>query len=249
VTWVETGSLSFTARHDDTQADQAEWVLDALEAFRERLGGLFERTPYEIAVIIHPRAVMLTLAQPWLPVARFISAPASRRYFAGWFSSHEIHVLAPSALEARASGGEGSREALLLTPQHEYAHLVVGVNNPDLPPPFTVGSFRRYVRWAWLSEGAATHFSGQTKHLRAAIVRRLREGPRPELPPPVRDAQLLGGTVFALLEKEAGAEAAVELSLTPDSSTPRRALERLFGRSLGEIGRDWRDYLDSLRAA
>jgi hypothetical protein len=158
-------------------------------------------------------------------------------------------VLAPSALEARASGGEGSREALLLTPQHEYAHLVVGANNPDLPPPFTVGSFRRYVRWAWLSEGAATHFSGQTDHLRAAIVRRLREGPRPELPPPARDAQLLGGTLFALLDREAGPEAAVELALTPDSSNVKRALEGAFGRSLGAIGRDWRDYLDSLRAA
>jgi hypothetical protein len=249
VTWVETGSLSFTARHDDSQADQAEAVLDALESFRDRLGGLFDRTPYEIAVVIHPRPLMLTLAQPWLPLARFISAPASRRYFAGWFSSQEIHVLAPSALEARASGGEGSREALLLTPQHEYAHLVVGANNPDLPPPFTLGSFRRYVRWAWLSEGAATHFSGQTDHLRAAIVRRLREGPRPELPPPARDAPLLGGTVFALLGHEAGPEATVELALTPDSSSAKRALEGAFGRSLGAIGRDWRDYLDSLRAA
>jgi hypothetical protein len=249
VTWVESQSLSFTARHDDTQADQAEAVLDALESFRERLNGLFERTPYEIAVVIHPRPLMLTLAQPWLPVARFISSPASRRYFAGWYSSREIHVLAPSALEARASGGEGSKEALLLTPQHEYTHLVVGANNADLPPPFTVGGFRRYVRWAWLAEGAATHFSGQTGHLRAAIVRRLREGPRPELPPPARDAQLLGGTVFALLEREAGPHAAVELAMTPDSSTPKHALESVFGRSLGALARDWRGYLDSLRAA
>jgi hypothetical protein len=249
VTWVETGSLSFTARHDDSQADEAEAVLDALESFRERLDRDFERTPYEIAVVIHPRSLMLTLAQPWLPLARLIAAPASRRYFAGWFSSQEIHVLAPSALEQRASGVEGSREALLLTPQHEYAHLVVGANNADLPPPFTLGSFRRYVRWAWLAEGAATHFSGQTHHLRGAIVRRLREGGRPELPPAARDAQLLGATVFGLLEQEAGPEAAVALALTPDSSTPRHALESLFGRSLTAVSRDWRDYLDSLRAA
>ena len=249
MTWVESDSLSFTARHDDSQAEEAHAVLDALESFRERLGRLFERTPYEIAVVIHPRPLMLTLAQPWLPVARFIAAPASRRYFAGWFGSQEIHVLAPTALEQRASAVEGSREALLLTPQHEYTHLVVGANNPDLPPPFTVGSFRRYVRWAWLVEGAATHFAGQTRHLRAAIVRQLREGGRPELPPTARDAQLLGGTVFALLEEEKGPDAAVALALTPDSSTPRHALESIFGRSLAAISRDWRDYLDSLRAA
>jgi hypothetical protein len=248
MTWVESESLSFTARHDDTQADEAAAVLDALESFRAKLDGLFERTPYEVAVVLHPRPLMLALAQPWLPVARIVAAPASRRYFAGWFTSHEIHVLAPPALEQRASGVEGSREALLLTPQHEYAHLVVGANNPDLPPPFTVGSFRRYVRWAWLCEGAATHFSGQTPHLRAAIVRHLHEAGRPELPPPARDAQLLGGTVFSLLEREAGPGAPVALAMTRDSTSPRRALEGVFGRSLPAVARDWRDYLESLRA-
>jgi len=249
VTWVESHSLSFTARHEDTQAEEAARVLDALESFRGRLDGVFERTPYEVAVVLHPRPLMLALAQPWLPLASMIAAPASRRYFAGWFSSREIHVLAPPALERRASGVAGSREALLLTPQHGYAHLVVGANNPDLPPPFTVRSFRRYVRWAWLAEGAATHLSGQTRHLRAAIVRRLREGARPEFPPSARDARLLGGTVFALLEEEKGADAAVELALTPDSSTPQHALEGRFGRSLASIARGWRDYLDSLRAS
>jgi hypothetical protein len=248
VTWVESESLSFTARHDDTQADAAASVLDALESFRARLDEYFERTPFEVAVVIHPRPLMLALAQPWLPLARIVAAPASRRYFAGWFTSREIHVLAPAALEQRASGVEGSREALLLTPQHEYTHLVVGANNPDLPPPFTPGSFRRYVRWAWLCEGAATHFSGQTPHLRAAIVRHLHEAGRPELPPPARDAQLLGGTVFSLLEREAGPEAAVALAMSRDSTTPRRAIESVFGRSLPAVARDWRDYLDSLRA-
>ncbi|MFL5866664.1 MAG: hypothetical protein ACJ766_06135 [Thermoleophilaceae bacterium] len=247
MTWIESHSLSFAARHEDSQTDEAAAVLDGLETFRERLEGLFDTTPYEVAVVLHPRPLMLTLAHPWLPLARLVAAPASRRYFAGWFTSHEIHVLAPPALEERASGVEGSREALLLSPEHEYTHLVVGANNPDLPPPFTPGSFRRYVRWAWLCEGAAAHFSGQTSHLRAAIVRRLHEGPRPELPPSTRDAQLLGGTVFALLEREAGADAAVALALTRDSETPRRALEGVFGRSVAGVTRDWRDYLDSLR--
>ena len=249
MTWVESHSLSFSARHEDSQADDAATILDALESFRARLDGVFERTPYEVAVIIHPRAVMLALAHPWLPLARMIADPASRRYFAGWFSSREIHVLAPPALEERASGVEGSREALLLTPQHEYAHLVVGANNPDMPPPFTPGSFRRYVRWAWLCEGAAGHFSGQTPHLRAAIVRRLHEGGRPELPPPARDAQLLGGTVFSLLEMQEGRDAAVALAMSRDSEGPRRALEGAFGRSLAAIRAEWRDYLGSLRAA
>ena len=144
--WVETLSPSFAARHDSNAADDAARVLDELEAFRERLGGLFDRTPGDVAVVIHPHPVMLALAHPWLPLARLVAAPASRRYFAGWFSSREIHVLSRAALERRASGVEGSREALLLAPQHEYAHLVVGANNPDLPPPFGPRSFRRYMR-------------------------------------------------------------------------------------------------------
>jgi hypothetical protein len=246
VAWVETGSLSFVARHESQQADEAVMVLDELEAFRERMEGLFERTPGEVSVVIHPHPLMLAFAHPWLPVARFVAAPASRRYFAGWFGSGEIHVLARPALEARASNVAGSRDALLLTPQHEYAHLVIGANNSELPPPFTVSSFRRYLRWAWLAEGAATHFSGQTPHLRAAIARRLHEGNRPDFPPSAADAQLLGGTLFSLLDEEAGPRAAVALARSSDSRGARPAIAEAFGRPAVKVARDWRHYLESL---
>lgn len=248
--WVESHSISFSARHDSGGTDDAHAVLEALERFREQLGALFRRTPGEVSVVIHPRPAMLAFAHPWLPLARRVAAPASRRYFAGWFSRDEIHVLARPALERRASGVAGSLEALLLTPQHEYAHLVVGANNPDMPPPFTGGGFRRYVRWAWLAEGAATHFSGQTPHLRAAIVRRLHEGRRPDFPPAPRDAQLLGGTVFSLLEEQRGTPAAVGLAeATRDDDGARRAIEWAFGRRAAEVERDWRDYLEAVKAS
>src|SRR4051812_11882726 len=244
--WVGTHSPSFAARHDSEHADEAMHLLDDLERFRESLQGVFPSTPGDIAVVMHPRPAMLALAQPWLPLARRAAAPASRRYFAGWFGAREIHVLAPPALEHRASGSEGSREALLLTPRHEYAHIVVGTHNPDLPPPFGVRGFRRYVRLAWLAEGAATHFAGQTPHLRAAIVLRLREDGKPEFPPAPRDALLLGGTVFALLEREKGIDAAVALAAQPEARAPRMTIERAFGRAAAGVERDWRDYLSSL---
>jgi hypothetical protein len=249
VSWVESHSLSFSARHDSAYADLAAEVLERLERFRTGLAELFERTPGEISVVMHPRPLMLAFAHPWLPLARFAAAPASRRYFAGWFSRDEIHVLAPPALERRASGVAGSLQALLLTPEHEYAHLVLGANNPDLPPPFSGGGFRRYVRWAWLCEGAATHFAGQTPHLRAAIVRRLHEGPRPDFPPSTRDAQLLGGTVFSLLERLEGTEAAVALAGSRDDDGQRRAIEWAFGRRMVDVADDWRAYLESLKAS
>jgi hypothetical protein len=249
VPWVETHSLSFSARHDSSQTQEAAAVLDSLERFRERLSGLFAITPHELAVVIHPRPLALALAHPWLPLARRVAAPASRRYFAGWFGERAIHVLAPDALARRASNVEGSREALARTPHHEYAHVVLGANNPDLPPPFSVGSFRRYVRWAWLCEGAAAHLSGQTRHLRAAIVRRLHEDARPEFPPAPRDAYLLGGTLFALLDEEAGPAATAFLATSPLEQGPRALLHEAFERSAAAVERDWRDYLGSLTAS
>ena len=249
MSWVESHSLSFSARHDSTHAAEAAAVLDRLEAFRTGLGELFDDTPGDVSVVIHPRPLMLAFAHPWLPLARLGSAPASRRYFAGWFSREEIHVLAPPALERRASSVPGSLQALMLTPEHEYAHLVLGANNPDMPPPFSGGGFRRYLRWAWLCEGVATHFSGQTPHLRAAIVRRQHEGPRPDFPPSPRDAQLLGGTVFSLVERLEGADAAVALAESRDDDGPRRAIEWAFGRRMAEVAAYWRDYLGSLKAS
>src|SRR4029079_18364227 len=55
--------------------------------------------------------------------------------------------------------------------------------DPRLPPtrlhPSTRAASGRYVSWAWLCEGGAVWLSGQTPYLRAAMVRRLREGGRP----------------------------------------------------------------------
>ena len=246
--WVETSSLSFVARHESAQAEAAQRVLDDLETFRAELEGVFERVPGDVSVVIHPQPLMLTLAAPWLPLARAVSAPAARRYFAGWFSKGEIHVLAPAALERRASGVPGSRRALLRSPHHEYAHLVLGANNPSLPPPFGFASFRRYVRMAWLCEGAATYLAGQVRHMRAAIARRLREGGRPAFPPAARDALVLGGTVFAMLERERGLDACVKLAQTPEWSGPTKAIESAFGRPATSVERGWVDYLASLTA-
>ncbi len=247
--WVESHSPAFSARHDSSRSDEANRVLDQLERFRAEVLDLFQSAPAEVAVVLHPRSVALTLAHPWLPLARMVAAPASRRYFAGWFAEGEIHVLGPEALERRASSVPGSREALLRSPQHEYSHLVIGANNPALPPPMSMASFRSYVRWAWLCEGAATWLAGQTPHLRPAIVRRLREGRRPEFPPAPPDAMLLGATVFSLLERQEGARAAAELATSPLDGGPRVLLAEAFGRQTAAVERDWRDELDSLRAS
>ena len=241
MSWVETESLSFVARHESGQTGSVERLLDDLERFRTALEPRYETVPGEIAVVVHPRSLMLSLAHPWLPAARMVSAPAGRRYFAGFYSRREIHVLAPPALAARASEVAGSREAMLLSPRREYAHLVVGANNPSLPPPWTPGTFRRYLRMAWVSEGSATYLSGQVPHMRAAVARRLREGGRPSFPPTARDALVLGGTVFDFLAGQSGPEAADRLAL---SRTPEEATAALAAAD----GRAWEDYLAGFAA-
>jgi hypothetical protein len=242
--------MSFSARHETRHADVAADLLQRLEDFRGEMEGIFGRTPWDVAVVIHPSPLELALAHPWLPLARMFAAPASRRYFAGWFTEADIHVLSPPALERRASTVPGSREALLLSPLHEYSHLVVGANNPDLPPPFSPSAFRRYVRWAWLCEGAAVWLSGQTPYLRPAIVRRLREDARPDFPPSARDAMLLGGTIFSMLEREAGPGAAAALAISPlEESGARGVIAEVFNRQVASVERDWRAELDSLTAS
>jgi hypothetical protein len=246
VPWVETESLSFTARHESEQTEEAASVLDQLEGFREQLGELFATTPGDVAVVIHAGPAQLYLAQPWLPLARLFAAPASRRYFSGWFSSREIHVLAPHVLLQRASNVPGSREAIQLAPLHEYAHLVVGANNPGMPPPFTPRSFRRYLACAWLCEGAAAWLSGQARFLGPAIARRMHEGGPPAFPPSARDALLLGGTVFGLLEREQGRRACVTLASEPLDGGAMEAIQNAFGAHRSVVEPTWRRYLNEL---
>ena len=242
--WTETSSLSFTARHEAGQADAAVGVLEALEEYRDRLERSFPRTPGNVIVVLHDSALQLALAQPYLPLARMLASPAGKRYMAGWFARDEVHVLSPAVLRRRA-GGAGSLEALMLTPQRVYTLLVVGVNNPRLPPPFRPAAVLRALRFAWLLEGAAQHFSGQLPYLRPAISRRLRERPV-TFPPGPRDAPLLAGAIFDLLERERGTSACVGLALDGDSSDPRAALEAAFGRDVHELARRWREHLEQL---
>jgi len=250
LSWVETTSPHFTARHEEADDEDVVGVLELLEGTRERLGEAFHQLPDHVAVVVHPTPFALSLAQPYLPIIRRLTAPAARRYLVGWFQHDEIHVLAPRALEARASSVPGSREMNLLAPAALYTQLALGASSERLPPPFRPATFVRYVRWAWLAAGAAQYFSGQTAFARPAIARRLREGAEPSFPPGIRDAQLLGGTVVDLLAREQGEQEAVRLAIELDPDGPRKALVNAFGgRPLAHTERTWRAHLANIAAA
>jgi hypothetical protein len=245
VTWIETDSLSFTARHDDADLACAHRVLDALEDLRLRLEERFELAPGNVTVVLHDNPAWLSAAHPLLPAVRWSAAPAARRYLAGWPMDGEIHTLTDSWLERRAAG-EDSLRALRGTAERMYCQIVLAANNTALPPMWTPKRFLTYLRWAWLIEGASQYFTGQTGLFRAAVITRLREGDRPAFPPTRRDALILGGTVFDLLERHAGADACVRMASRLHRDGPRGNLELAFEARMRDIERAWRMHLDEI---
>jgi hypothetical protein len=244
MSWVETTSLSFTARHDSAQADDAIAVLEDLEEHRNSLERLFPRLPQNVTIILHDSPLQLWLAHPLMLLSRTFARRAARRYVAAWYRAGEVHTLSPPTLRALAAGADSQR-ALLLSPRRGFTALVVGVNNPLLPPPSRPGPVRRaLLSDAWLAQGASQHFSGQVPLLRAAIAMRLRQG-RLQFPPGPRDAPLLAGSVFDLLAEERGERACVRLATHPYGST-RDALEESFGRSPADSAHAWRRHLERL---
>ena len=153
--WVESASETFVARHDARDADDAERVLAQLEFARTKLEERFETRPGELEVVLHSSPAQLDAAQPWVPLARRLTAPVARRYVVGWAGPRELHVLCPRLLAHRASNVEGSLEMLMLAPSALLAHRYVSAHHPKLPPPVSPPRLARWSMWAWLVEGAA----------------------------------------------------------------------------------------------
>jgi hypothetical protein len=185
-----------------------------------------------------------------MPFMWLATAPAARRYVVGWSGRHVIHMLEPGLLRERASSVPGSAEMLADGAACLYARRVVIASNKDLARVMPALRIRRELRWAWLLEGAARWFGGQTAHARPAIARRLREGRLPSFPPGPRDAALLGGTVIDLLAREQGAQTAARFACRLHPQGPRAALSQAFGgRPLAHTEGAWRSHLSRLASA
>ncbi len=176
---------------------------------------------------------------------RWSAAPAARRYVAGWPMEGEIHVLSDEWMERRA-GGEDSANALLGTAERMYCQLTLAANNERVPPMWTPRRAITYFGWAWLIEGAAQYFAGQVSLFRPAVITRLREGTKPQFPPTRRDAILLGGTVFDLLDRHAGPEACTILASRLRKEGAIANLELAFDAHAREIEKAWRHHLDDI---
>jgi hypothetical protein len=177
-------------------------------------------------------------------VQRRLTAPAARRYVVGWAAERELHVLSPRLLAQRASNVEGSLEMLMLAPSNLLARRAIAARHPGFPPPLGPRRLARWMRLAWFVEGAAQWLSGQTRHVRPAVARRLREGPPPSFPPGRADALLLGGTLFDLVAREGGDRAAV----TAAREGPDHALAAFGRRATRHTEAAWRSHLGRLAA-
>ena len=248
--WVESELDGFRARHEQDDARDARRVLQSLADTRARMAPLFGREVTDVTVVLHHGVPSLTMTNPVMPVTWLLTAPAARRYVAGWAGAHELHMLSPAILRARASAVTGSREMLALSGAALYARRVILENNRDLRRVFGPLRLARELRWAWLLEGSARWFSGQTEYARPAIGRRLHEGGRPRFPPGLRDAALLGGTVIDLLAREQGEQATADFACRLPPGGPRRALAQAFdGRPLRQTEDAWRSHLTRLVSA
>src|SRR3954447_15599071 len=97
--WVETEAHGFVARHESEDPESAAKILETMADVRPRVEGVLGRTrEEEPTVVIHGSEWALNLAEPVLPVLRAFTAPAGRRYLAGWIGAGEIHVLSPKLL-------------------------------------------------------------------------------------------------------------------------------------------------------
>src|SRR5215207_9946422 len=238
--WLETPSDTFVARHDERDAPDAGRVLAQLEYARGRLERHLEVELGDLSVVLHGSPAQLDAAQPWLAVQRRLTAPSARRYVVGWAGERELHVLSPRLLAQRASNVEGSLEMLMLAPSALLARHALAKRHPGFPPPLGPLRLRRWMGAAWFVEGAAQWLSGQTRHVRPAVARRLREGRAPAFPPKPADALLLGGTVFDLLAREEGERAAVAAA----RDGPKHLLADGFhGRGVRRTEDAWRSHL------
>ena len=95
-------------------------------------------------------------------------------------------------------------------------------------------------------EGGAQWLSGQTRHVRPAVARRLREGGAPAFPPKPADALLLGGTVFDLLAREEGERAAVEAAR---AGADHLLADGFHGRGVRRTEDAWRSHLTRITDA
>ena len=189
--WVETTSLSFTARHESAHDGRRARRCSRRSRRIARASRSCSRgSPGTSRSCCTTRALQLG-ARPALPSTRPAPRLARRRAATWPAGSRRARCTCSRREVLRAlAGGPGlARGADAARPQRVYTMLVVGEQQPAAAAAVPAGArSRTTARVAWLAEGAAQYFSGQVPLLRAAIATRLRARAASTSRPRARDA-------------------------------------------------------------
>ena len=239
VPWVETPSLSFTARHEASQADDALAVLEDLEQHRGTAGGAAAARAGERhggpARLTAPAAVREPAAGGHAPTRLAGRAP--------------VHGgLVPEPARCTPSRRRRcARSPRARTPSARCCSALAAPTRRWRSAPTTrccrlpraPARCCALLREAWLPEGAAQHFAGQVPFLRAAIATRLRAGRRQV---PARPARRRPDRRNAVRPAAAGARrarlrAARHASRGRPARGARGGVRRLAGRDRRRLAR------------
>ena len=221
---------------------QLEYARDAARRALRRRVGRARRRPARLAA-------QLDAAQPWLPLQRRLTAPGGAplpRRLGGRARAARARAAAarPARLERRGLAGDADARALgaARAPlrRRQPPGAAAAVRPAAASPAGCAGRGWSRARAQWLS--------GQTRHVRPAVARRLREGAPPSFPPGRADALLLGGTVFDLLAREEGESrrACARLRPAPRRRRPGARRRRSAGRGVRHTEAAWRSHLARL---
>ena len=245
--WVDTASETFLARHDERDADDAAARARAARVRAHAAGGALRDAARgargRAALLVRAARRRAALGPARAPADRARSAALRRRLGRAARAARALPAAARApGLERRGLAGDADARALGAA----RAPLCGGRATRRCRRRCRRARLARWSRWAWLVEGAAQWLAGQTRHVRPAIARRLKEGSAPAFPPSRADALLLGGSIFDLLAREEGDRACVTLARGPHPDGPLRALEIAFPRSLRHTESAWRSHLARL---
>lgn len=242
-TWTESTSNLFRVRFDSDARVEVEEMVHTLESVASRLEAHGLVLPPHPTIVVHPTAFSLALAQPAFMAAQGLTESHGRRYVASWTSGATLHLIAPTRHLRGEQRVIGMRDALERAPAAGLAHLALGHANPGLSLPRVM----RRRQWLWLAWGAGQALVGQVPLLASSIAVRRRMRRALTLPPPPRDAVVLGGSAVELVLRTRGLTALVGMLRDPLPPTP----EGWIGHALPGLGSTerevhWRMLLDDL---
>ena len=249
--WVESHSPSFSARYDSDHTEEAAVGAGGARGAARRARRPLRARPRRDGGRAPP-APDRARARPPLAAARPARGRPRRPALLRRLVRRVRHPRARPCARSRSAPRACPARArpCCSRPQHEYAHLVVGANNPYLPaalldrhlPPLrALGLAVRGRRHLAVGPGAPA-----ARRDRAAPARGRPAG----LPARARATRCCSAARSSPCSSRSTAPAAAAALATSDLERgPRSVLVDAFGRQLAGVERDWRELLDALRAS